>query len=48
VADPVGHDVIECDAAPQLAHVLLQMDRLQEHRRRFPAHLDADRFAIDL
>ena len=47
VADPVGTDVLECDAAPQVAQAVLSLERLREHRRRFPAHLDADRFVID-
>ena len=45
--DALGGTVVECDAAPQLAHAVLSMGRLREHRRRFPAHLDADRFTID-
>jgi predicted amidohydrolase len=48
VADPVGADVLECDAAPQVANAVLSIARLREHRRRFPAHLDADRFTLDL
>lgn len=47
VADPLGTAVIECDAAPQLAHAVLSSEKLREQRRRFPAHLDADRFVID-
>jgi len=46
--DPVGKTVVECDATPQLAHAVLSAERLQEHRRRFPAHLDADAFTIAL
>lgn len=46
VADPVGADVLECDAAPQVAQAVLSLERLREHRRRFPAHLDADRFEL--
>jgi predicted amidohydrolase len=47
VADPVGTDVLVCDAAPQVAQAVLSLERLREHRRRFPAHLDADRFTLD-
>ncbi|MHB0964388.1 MAG: amidohydrolase [Gemmatimonadaceae bacterium] len=47
VADPVGTDVLVCDAAPQVVRAALSLERLREHRRRFPAHLDADRFVID-
>lgn len=45
-ADPVGTKLLECDAAPQVAQVALSLDGLREHRRRFPAHLDADRFTL--
>lgn len=48
VADPVGTNLLECDAAPQVAQGELSLERLREHRRRFPAHLDADRFMLDL
>ncbi len=47
VADPVGTNLLECDAAPQVAQAVLSLERLRDHRRRFPAHLDADRFALD-
>lgn len=46
--DPLGQAVAECDAAPGLGHAELSIDGLREHRRRFPAHLDADLFEIDL
>lgn len=45
--DPLGGTVVECDAAPQVARAVLSMDTLREHRRRFPAHRDADQFTID-
>ena len=48
VADPLGTDVIECGAGEQVAQSVLSMERLLEHRRRFPAHLDADGFTLDL
>jgi predicted amidohydrolase len=44
--DAVGTTVVECEAAPQVAHAVLSAERLREHRRRFPAHLDADTFTI--
>jgi len=47
IVDPVGTDVMECDAAPQVAHAVLSAELLRTHRRRFPAQLDADGFAID-
>lgn len=46
--DAVGQSIVECDAAPQVAHGVLSMEWLREHRRRFPAQLDADGFSIDL
>ncbi len=46
--DPLGVALVECDAQPQVAHAVLSLERLQEHRRRFPAHLDADGFTIDV
>jgi len=45
-ADCVGGTVVECDDAPQVARAVLSMDWLREHRRRFPAQLDADAFDI--
>lgn len=47
VVDPVGTNLLECDAAPQAAQAVLSLEWLREHRRRFPAHLDADRFTLD-
>ncbi|MBW7934101.1 MAG: amidohydrolase [Gemmatimonadaceae bacterium] len=44
--DPVGVAIADCDEAPQATHAVLSLDRLREHRRRFPAHLDADRFIL--
>lgn len=46
--DPVGQSLVECDPSPQLAHAVLSGERLREHRRRFPAHLDADDFQLSL
>lgn len=46
-ADAVGTSVVECDETPQVAHAVLSGSWLQEHRRRFPAHLDADVFALE-
>lgn len=45
--DPLGVAVVDCDAAPQVAQAELSLERLTEHRRRFPAHLDADRFLLE-
>jgi predicted amidohydrolase len=46
-ADPVGQTLVECDATAQTAQAVLSLERLREHRRRFPAHLDADGFSLD-
>jgi predicted amidohydrolase len=45
--DPAGRTLVECDAAPQVAHAVLSRERLREFRRKFPAHLDADAFSLD-
>jgi predicted amidohydrolase len=44
--DPLGAAAVECDAAPQVVQAELSLERLREHRRRFPAHLDADHFTL--
>lgn len=44
--DPVGLGLVECDPAPQVVHAVLSAERLRDHRRRFPAHLDADDFQL--
>jgi omega-amidase len=46
--DPRGAAAVECDAAPQVARAELSLEWLREHRRRFPAHLDADRFLLEV
>jgi omega-amidase len=46
VIDAVGGYVLECDAAPQVVDATLSRAALLEHRQRFPAHLDADRFTL--
>jgi predicted amidohydrolase len=48
VVDWLGNAEVECDAEPTVAHAVLSYERLAEHRRRFPAWRDADRFTIDL
>lgn len=45
--DPVGFYLAEADAEPRLLDVVLPAARLREHRRRFPAHRDADRFTLE-
>ncbi len=44
--DPVGVALADCDDAPQVASVVLSLERLREYRRKFPAHLDADAFRL--
>lgn len=46
VIDARGDEVVECDEAPQVADATLSWHALQEHRRRFPAYLDADDFTL--
>lgn len=45
--DFLGQPAVECDAAPRLVEVTFSRERLRDYRRRFPAHLDADRFTLD-
>ncbi len=47
VIDPRGEYVVECGEAPATTGATLQLNLLQEHRRRFPAHRDADRFTLE-
>ncbi len=44
--DPVGVAFAECDATAQVTTAVLSLEQLREHRRRCPAHLDADRFTM--
>ena len=46
--DATGQAVVECDAAPQLARATISLEALRDYRRRFPAHLDADQFALEV
>lgn len=45
--DALGAPLVECDASQRTAQVALSLDALREHRRRFPAHLDADAFTLE-
>ncbi len=47
VCDFLGRPILEAGAEPAVATVALAAAPLQEYRERFPAHLDADRFALD-
>ncbi len=47
VHDFLGQPLVECGAQPQVVTVSLSARALAEHRSRFPAQLDADRFRID-
>jgi predicted amidohydrolase len=46
VIDALGATVVECDATPQVASAVVELDEVLDYRARFPAHLDADRFTI--
>jgi predicted amidohydrolase len=46
VIDAVGRTVIECADEAGVVDVVLSRAGLLEHRRRFPAHLDADGFTL--
>jgi len=46
VLDMLGQPLIECGAQPQVVTVSLAAEALAEHRQRFPAQLDSDRFEI--
>jgi predicted amidohydrolase len=47
VIDFLGEPLSECAGAEVVATATLRADRLAEHRARFPAMLDADRFSLD-
>ena len=47
VHDFLGQPQVECGAQPQVVTVTLSATALAEHRARFPAQLDADRFRIE-
>jgi omega-amidase len=44
--DYLGMPIVELDDQPQVATVSLSAAALAEHRARFPAQLDADRFTL--
>lgn len=46
VVDFLGEELVECEAAAQVASATLSWEALQGHRERFPAHLDADTFTL--
>lgn len=46
VLDPLGETVLELGAEAQVATVKLSAQMLADHRRRFPAWMDADDFVI--
>ena len=48
VIDPVGEPLVELGAQEQVVTVTLDPAPLLAHRERFPAWMDADRFAIDI
>ena len=47
LVDALGETLVECDHASQTVHHALSLSALHEQRRRFPAHLDADRFTLE-
>lgn len=47
VHDFLGQPLVECGAQPEVVTVSLSAQSLAEHRARFPAQLDADRFRIE-
>ncbi len=44
--DPLGQPLADLGSAPAVTHVTLSAAALADHRRRFPAHLDADDFRL--
>ena len=46
--DPVGEPLVECGAQEQTVTVVLDPATLLNHRERFPAWMDADRFSLEL
>lgn len=47
VIDPLGEIVVDLTDRDESITRALSAAQLNEHRERFPAHLDADRFSID-
>jgi predicted amidohydrolase len=47
LVDALGGTLVESDDAPGTMHHALSLSALREHRRRFPAHLDADGFTLE-
>ena len=47
VLDALGRAVIECGDEPGVVDAVLSRVAQDAHRRRFPAHLDADGFSLD-
>jgi predicted amidohydrolase len=45
--DPLGRPLAELGAAAVVTQVTLSAEALRDHRRRFPAHLDADAFRLE-
>ena len=47
VTDYLGHLIADCDNNERIVTTRLDGTALQRYRKKFPAHLDADRFHID-
>ena len=46
VLDYLGQTLLECGTQVQLASASLSYEKLLEHRKRFPVHLDSDQFDL--
>ena len=46
VIDPLGAPIVECGAQAQAATVVISRDVVDAHRKRFPFHVDADKFEL--
>ena len=45
--DPLGNVIQWMDQLPGIKNILLDLDRVREYRKKFPAWKDADQFSID-
>ncbi len=48
IVDFLGNEITDCGANEQVTTIRLDAAALQRYRKKFPAHLDADHFHIDL
>jgi omega-amidase len=47
VIDSSGRALVECSAQERVEDAVISLAAMREHRRRFPAHMDADGFTLD-